>query len=436
MEMAQTGKPYAFISYAHKDSDVVLNIVGSMQQDGYNVWYDTGIAPGSSWDDYIATQINNCNCFIAFISNNYLNSANCRDELNYARDNAAHIVLVYLQNVELPSGMKLRLSLNQAINAYTFAHKADFLNKLYTSEGIQACSSKPVYDASSNTETYNLGPDAGYYWESNTAEAPITLEQQINMYNSVPPMVTPPVMPPEEDEDEEPNKLFDIRIICAIIAAVILIIVIVVVVKLSSNKDEKELSIPSSNIENTEGESVAAGETNVSDTIVPSVSEDSAATTASGAATESTTAPIETVAPVSDRNQRFGDYFTDGHSLGVGYTIDASDLVTNSSSPITLRATGEDAHGNYTSSDEGLLVYWISMNYNETVKVTWWHQNSDDTFSEIYSEMVSPEAGEDGLFDYQSYYSKASGISTGCFVVSIQKADGTLTYWEIAMFSS
>lgn len=40
--------PYIFISYAHKDSDIVLPIISRLQKDGYRVWYDEGIAPGSN----------------------------------------------------------------------------------------------------------------------------------------------------------------------------------------------------------------------------------------------------------------------------------------------------------------------------------------------------------------------------------------------------
>ena len=46
-------QPYIFISYAHKDSNIVLPIIARLQQDGYRVWYDEGIALGSSWDAWI-----------------------------------------------------------------------------------------------------------------------------------------------------------------------------------------------------------------------------------------------------------------------------------------------------------------------------------------------------------------------------------------------
>ena len=78
--------PYIFISYAHRDSEAVKEILLQMQQDGYRVWFDLGIDPGTEWDQFIARKVIGCDYFIAFISKNYLASSNCKDELNYARD--------------------------------------------------------------------------------------------------------------------------------------------------------------------------------------------------------------------------------------------------------------------------------------------------------------------------------------------------------------
>lgn len=129
-------KPYIFISYSHKDTAVVMKIVDQMINDGYRVWYDDGIKPGAEWDDYIATKINDCGYFIAFLSENYLESENCKDELNYSRDHVANILLVYLSPVNLPAGMEMRLGRNQAIHAYNYEKKTDFFNKFYLSRGI------------------------------------------------------------------------------------------------------------------------------------------------------------------------------------------------------------------------------------------------------------------------------------------------------------
>ena len=124
-------KPFAFISYSHKDPDLVLPIVSQMQADGFRVWYDEGIKPGTDWDEFIASRINKSSYFIAFLSENYLNSSNCKDEMNYARDHVDNILLVYLEPVSLPSGMEMRFGRTQAILAYNYEVKHEFFNKLY-----------------------------------------------------------------------------------------------------------------------------------------------------------------------------------------------------------------------------------------------------------------------------------------------------------------
>ena len=47
-------EPFIFISYAHKNSDQVMPILEKLDEAGYRVWYDDGIAPGSEWPEYIA----------------------------------------------------------------------------------------------------------------------------------------------------------------------------------------------------------------------------------------------------------------------------------------------------------------------------------------------------------------------------------------------
>ena len=64
-------EPYVFISYSHKDSDRVFPILQRLQAEGIRIWYDKGIEWGSKWDNYIARRVHNCDCVIAFLSNNY-----------------------------------------------------------------------------------------------------------------------------------------------------------------------------------------------------------------------------------------------------------------------------------------------------------------------------------------------------------------------------
>ncbi len=129
-------KPFVFISYSHRDIDRVWPIINQMNKNGYRVWYDDGIDPGTEWDEFIATKISECDYFIGFMSANYLASDNCKDELNYARDQVDNRLLVYLEEVQLPKGMEMRLGRIQAIHKYNFKTDNEFFSKLYLSKNL------------------------------------------------------------------------------------------------------------------------------------------------------------------------------------------------------------------------------------------------------------------------------------------------------------
>ena len=130
---------HIFISYAHKDSDKVYPIIARMQADGYNVWFDEGIDPGTEWDENIAEHIDSCSYFIAFLTANYLASNNCMDELSFARDLDKDRFLIYLEEVELPRGMQMRLNRLQAIYWNRYDSTNPPFNKLYAAPGIEVC---------------------------------------------------------------------------------------------------------------------------------------------------------------------------------------------------------------------------------------------------------------------------------------------------------
>ncbi len=132
-------EPYIFISYAHKDEDLVFPIIEKLNDSGYRVWYDDGIDPGTEWDTTIARRVINCSIMIAMISENYLKSKNCKDELNLARDKDKQCLLVYLNNAELPEGMQLRLGRLQALFKYRYKIENNFYDKLFKAEGLDEC---------------------------------------------------------------------------------------------------------------------------------------------------------------------------------------------------------------------------------------------------------------------------------------------------------
>jgi len=93
MVPAYEGKnPYIFVSYAHRDSDIVLPVIESLYQRKYRVWYDEGIAAGSEWPKNIADHLNAASGVLVFVSDNSLKSPNCENEVVRAADSKKQLI--------------------------------------------------------------------------------------------------------------------------------------------------------------------------------------------------------------------------------------------------------------------------------------------------------------------------------------------------------
>lgn len=135
----QGNEPYIFLSYSHRDAEPAADIIRHMNGSGFRIWYDEGLVPGKEWDENIARAIMSCSYFVALISQNYLDSTNCRDELNYARDKKLPLLLIYLEDVELPAGMEMRLGRMLAIHRHKYTMAETFYAKVRSADGISAC---------------------------------------------------------------------------------------------------------------------------------------------------------------------------------------------------------------------------------------------------------------------------------------------------------
>ena len=137
--------PYVFVSYAHKNSKLVLPAIAQLQSQGIEIWYDSGIEAGSEWPEFVAEKVLNCNKFLLFISQSYLESQNCKRELNFAISRKKEILSVFIENVSLTPGMEMQLGTYQAIFANRFPNK----NALYTS-----LSKEPFFDTCRTRSAY------------------------------------------------------------------------------------------------------------------------------------------------------------------------------------------------------------------------------------------------------------------------------------------
>lgn len=156
----QGEEPYLFLSYSHRNADAAAEAIRWLKAAGFRIWYDEGVIPATEWDENIARAIENCDYLIALISEAYLASSNCLDELNYARDRNIPLLLIYLEDVALPSGLAMRLGRLLAIHRYRYDNPAACYSKVVRAKGIGVCGDGR-FEAEEEEED-DADPDA--YW--------------------------------------------------------------------------------------------------------------------------------------------------------------------------------------------------------------------------------------------------------------------------------
>lgn len=135
-------EPYIFVSYAHKDSDIVLSIIEAMSEHGFRIWYDAGIEAGTEWPEYIAERLDESAVVIAFLSEHSLKSVNCRQEINEAISAEKDLLVVYLHELNLTKGMRMRLNLTQAMFMHRHSNMESFYNSLFNAKILRPCLSE------------------------------------------------------------------------------------------------------------------------------------------------------------------------------------------------------------------------------------------------------------------------------------------------------
>ncbi|MBE6615191.1 MAG: toll/interleukin-1 receptor domain-containing protein [Ruminococcaceae bacterium] len=132
-------EPYIFVSYAHKDIDIVVPIIRVLQEHGFRVWYDAGIEAGTEWAVYISTHLKASACMICFMTPNAAESLNCRNEITLALNKNIQTLCVYLEDFELPDGLDLQLVNFHALYQYRHRNQESFIRELLKAKILQMC---------------------------------------------------------------------------------------------------------------------------------------------------------------------------------------------------------------------------------------------------------------------------------------------------------
>ncbi len=91
-------RPYVFISYAHLQSETVVDTIRILHEKRYRLWYDEGIPAGSDWPANIAQHMQDCERVIFFLSERAMESPNCYSEMRTACRLGKPVLVVRLED--------------------------------------------------------------------------------------------------------------------------------------------------------------------------------------------------------------------------------------------------------------------------------------------------------------------------------------------------
>jgi len=112
-----------FVSYAHKDSDIVETLVRAMQRRGAGVWIDRkGIKPGSrAWGAEILKGMREAQVVLLFASSSAMASDSVKEEIYLAKDLRKPILVARLDEAPFADDVHLFLTRTQHIAATTLS---------------------------------------------------------------------------------------------------------------------------------------------------------------------------------------------------------------------------------------------------------------------------------------------------------------------------
>lgn len=144
MKETPENQKYIFVGYSHRNEDTVQPIIEALEEAGFRLWYDDSVESASEWPAYIEEKLTGCEVFLALLSNDAVDSLNCRNEIGLALSLKKKILAVYLAETTLRHGLALQLGNVQALELQKFATVEEFYKKLFSLRVLQLCREKPL----------------------------------------------------------------------------------------------------------------------------------------------------------------------------------------------------------------------------------------------------------------------------------------------------
>ena len=106
-DVYEGNEPYLFISYSHKDQQVMLSVKRILEESNIRYWYDNGLHSGDDWNMVIAKHLKGSAVCLLLLSPNSAESEYVKNELNFAMNHRIPIHTLLLKQFDLPLDIEM-----------------------------------------------------------------------------------------------------------------------------------------------------------------------------------------------------------------------------------------------------------------------------------------------------------------------------------------
>ncbi len=105
-------EPYLFVSYSHRDTEVVYPILDRLHDKKYRIWYDESCETGNDFRLELSNKIQACAGILLFVSESSMNSPFCGMEILCAKENNKRIFPIYVggDDMQIPPAFQIFLA--------------------------------------------------------------------------------------------------------------------------------------------------------------------------------------------------------------------------------------------------------------------------------------------------------------------------------------
>ena len=132
-------EPFVFVSYAHADAELAYPIISGLQERGMRIWFDDGLDVGDLWDEVIPDHVEQCTAMLCLVSPRFMDSNNCLDEIHYAKEQKRELLILHLEDEELPRNFRFRYGRFHALRLSTYSDHGALLDKLAATQKLRCC---------------------------------------------------------------------------------------------------------------------------------------------------------------------------------------------------------------------------------------------------------------------------------------------------------